>query len=395
MKSISINVFTLCLLISCAQTGYEQTSVSPNAAIVEKNDGSTATADYRVTSDDNTITIDIDTRAYSEIICCIPEEPHVEKLDSEDQNILRHSYSIEKARTAFFTLLARDAEGEVRTLTPYEGPDADLKTIGLDYDAPLSGQQSTLLLSDSLGLERQVVFYSPSMEAPSTDCTLLVFGDGEGIDDFLHVLDARLTPEDLQSVKVIGIGTPAAEDSRSASRARGRDYLIGFEDGEQQFASLEAFLRDQILLEGAPAAFPECQSLKPVMVGVSNGAAWAYSMYFRLPDLIHGAIAISMGWTPAHTDRLAHSNRSTDNLFMVSGQYEAHQMMLLSKITEDNAQSEDEMEVCILGSGHDWSMWREALWHSLPRIMGINNSEAASSCFIGPKDFQQIANSDE
>lgn len=382
------------MLLSCAQTGYEISSVSTNAAIVDKNGGSTATADYRVMGDENTITIDIDTRSYSEIICCIPGEPHIEKLDGEDLSILRHSYSIEKAKAAFFTLIARDADGEVTDLNPYTGPDADLKTIELDYDAPLSGQKSALSLSDSLGLERQLVFYSPSIDAPSTDCTLLVFGDGEGIDDFLHVLEARLTSQDLRSVKVIGIGTPAGKDARSASKARGRDYLIGFEDGEKQFASLEAFLRDQVLLKEAPAAFPECQSFKPVMIGVSNGAAWAYSIYFRLPDLIHGAIAISMGWTPAHTDRLEHSNRSTNNLIMVSGRYEAHQMMLLTRIGEDNVQSENEMGVCILGSGHDWVMWREALWHVFPRVMGLENSGVDSSCFIEQEDLQKIASSD-
>lgn len=108
-----------------------------------------------------------------------------------------------------------------------------------------------------------------------------------------------------REVIVVGIapgpafdGMPTAETLRQNGERRTEEYLLAYPHGKARFDAHEQFVLQEVLPLIEKKWGASADRRDRVVMGQSNGAAWALFMASRHPDQFSTAIALSFGWKP-------------------------------------------------------------------------------------------------
>ena len=200
----------------------------------------------------------------------------------------------------------------------------------LPKEAPLRGDvREGVLNSEALGERRRYGLYTPPGFEASASYPVVVFADGWGLAERMAKIETLFADSSVRPFVAIGVPSGASaivSDEASEHVAyeydvRAADYLpFMFEDGTPGAGRFDAhlsFVLDE-LLPHAVRMFGAAPS-EVVIVGYSNGGAFAAEAALRRQDVVDGAIAMSEAGRGGAGGRIVPDRRGDGPTLLFSG----------------------------------------------------------------------------
>jgi enterochelin esterase-like enzyme len=217
------------------------------------------------------------------------------------------------------------------------------------------------LHSEALGEPRRLTVYVPPGHDPADRIPVIYMADGAALEGYAPAIEAEIISGRIRPVLVVGIWPGMADPGM-----RVREYLVGH--SIPRFRNQRAFVIGEVLPFAEKTFGASDKPGERMLIGFSDGAAWALSMGLKRPDLFGQVAAVSLGWPPA-TDGIDADGRP--KLFLAAGVLEPD----FYRVTTQAARRAQDSPVPVrfeeFASGHVLVAWQtmlaDALAWSFPR----------------------------
>ena len=328
------------------------------------------TAYYALDGDVVTIAL----RAEGEPFVCCSIQPrlteHAPGLFADRFRLLNAA----RARLQFY-----DGETDTTLFGPHARPSPEAM--------PLRGAvREESMESDALGERRRYSVYTPSAFDATRRYPVVIFSDGWGLADKMTKIEPRFADGSIRPF--VGIGVPSGADAIVTDApdaygydVRAADYLpFMFEDGEPgagRFAAHLSFVLDELL----PHVLSELSLSDPpavIVVGYSNGGAFAAEAALRRQDVLTGAIAMSEAGRGGAGSRPVPDLIGDGPILLFSGGlYERAFGEKGRRSARVLGEAGYRTRYCEYAGGHDSLQWDLALADGLASLLSAQNDEDA------------------
>ncbi len=150
------------------------------------------------------------------------------------------------------------------------------------------------LQSAALGEPRRLTVYVPPGHDAADRIPVVYMADGAALDAYAPAIEAEIISGRIRPVLVVGVWPGVADPG---VRARS-EYLIGPFPSRAAATSATSLI-DEVLPFAERTFGASDRPDERMLMGFSDGAAWALSMGLKRPDLFGQIAALSLGWPPA------------------------------------------------------------------------------------------------
>jgi enterochelin esterase-like enzyme len=205
--------------------------------------------------------------------------------------------------------------------------------------------------SRHMGEPRELSIYLPPGHRPDRRYPVVYLADGEGTEPAAYWIEPLILAGRIPPIVIVGLHSGENE-------ARSRAYLLDRDRNgdERPFAHHEAFFLEEVV----PLAQTEYgASAKPqdrLLMGHSNGAAWAVATALRHPDMFGQAAALSFAWPPASK---VLGGPVKPRLFLAAGTLEGAFHRRTVELAGQAREAGYDVNLLAPISGHAEVMWRD------------------------------------
>lgn len=217
------------------------------------------------------------------------------------------------------------------------------------------------LQSAVMGEPRKLTVYVPPGHDPADRIPVVYMADGSALEGYAPAIEAEIISGRARPVLVVGIWPDMADPGM-----RAREYLIG--RSVPRFRSQRDFVIAEVLPFAERTFGASDKPQERLLMGFSDGAAWALSMGLKRPDLFGQVAALSLAWPPA-ADGVAADDRP--RLFLAAGSLETDYYRATTQAAHRAQASHVAVRFEEFTSGHVLVAWQtmlaDALAWSFPR----------------------------
>jgi enterochelin esterase-like enzyme len=276
-------------------------------------------------------------------LCCAVQGP-MARLPGT--NLWTLSVRIPEMRRAILDVFIMQP-GRPTFAAEWRGPEAGPPAIVADS---LAGQiRRETVVSTRLLARRGLTIYLPPGWAPGGRYRVAYVADGQAVPAFAEVVEPLILAGRIEPVVLVGIN--AGDNAQ-----RMRDYLVDFVAGDTSFARHEAFVIEEVMplveREFGASTSPKDR----LLIGESNGGAWALDMALRHPELFGQAAPLSFGWQKAAREL---GKPMKPRLFFAAGTLEGNFLKRTTDVAQAARAEGYDVRLVTPVSGHSSFMWRD------------------------------------
>lgn len=172
--------------------------------------------------------------------------------------------------------------------------------------------------------------------------------DGEGLVPYAWTIEPLILSGRIPPVILVGLPSGESDD-------RARDYLLGLpEGGDAGFVRHETFFLEEVMPWAEQAYGASTRPQDRLLIGQSNGAAWAVATALRHPELFGAAAGLSFGWPPAAG---ALGAVRKPRLFLAAGTLEGRFHLRTTELAQNARTAGYDVTLLTPVSGHSPMMW--------------------------------------
>lgn len=254
--------------------------------------------------------------------------------------------------------------------------------------APPAGWLHAVTLdSKALGERRRLEIYAPPPDGAARP--VIYMADGGNVPHLAAIAHGLASAGLIREPVLVGLdvgpagaapGQPGFDPQRY-DLLRHREYLIGFQGGEDRFAGHERFLLDEVLPYAETTWGATADPALRAVMGESDGAAWALALAARHPDTFHTAVALSFTYGPPVLAALEQGR--IRNAYLGAGLYEAFPLRRTRDASTELSGKADRLRLEVRAAGHSPAAWddqfAEALLWAFPADFGLGQPSAAAA----------------
>ncbi|NEX94374.1 hypothetical protein G3573_16475 [Caulobacter sp. 17J65-9] len=239
-------------------------------------------------------------------------------------------------------------------LTAWRGPKAPPAAA---FNPELKGQVVwDEVDSPALGEKRTLTVYLPPDFDRTRTYPVAYVADGSGVAYYARIVEPAIVAGRLPPVVLVGLESGAK---------RTTDYLLGWEASDAGFEKHEAFLLNEVMPRAERLYGASSRREQRLLIGKSNGGAWALDTALRHPDLFAQAAPMALG-----AGRAAGVDRpGRPRLFMATGVLDSF-IRRSRVVAERAAKSGDELVFRTPVSGHGDVFYQDLLVEALAWAFG-------------------------
>jgi hypothetical protein len=191
----------------------------------------------------------------------------------------------------------------------WRGPSAEPKPPVVET---LTGASFVVdISSPNLGETRKVSVYLPPAFDSARRYPVIYVADGGNVRALSKQVEHLILAGEAPPLVMVGLHNGGDE-------RRSQDYLIGWKGSSDGFAKHERFFLQEVMPRAEKAWGASNQRSQRMLMGHSNGAAWAVDTALRNPTLFGAVFATSVGWGERKTLGRTESIR----FFLAAGELE-------------------------------------------------------------------------
>lgn len=277
-------------------------------------------------------------------LCCAIQAP-MARLPGTDLWTL--TVRIPELEKAVLDIIPLRGPGSWSGIAEWRGPKAPAKA---ELAPTLAGEiREERLASRSLGAERGLTIYLPPEREPGGRLPVVYMADGESVPDLARAVEPLILSGRLPPVMLVGLHANTGVE-------RHREYLPNWNGaGDAPFARHEAFLLQEAMPLAEQRYGASDRPEERMVMGYSNGAAWAVATALRNPTMFGRAAALSFAW-PEAGNRLAGVG-AKPKLFLAAGKLERSFLTRTRELAAVAGLAGYDVTLVTPVSGHSSVMW--------------------------------------